>query len=139
MLTLADLRESTDRLKDVNHTTCKMVLASCNELIKATNATGQTCVVYSIPGVVEGRPMMPPRKVALYVADRLSRGGLHARLLCDSLVYVDWSAPAAKPVKTPATTAKPKPKQTTSTDTESHQLRRKLLNFRRKAAGYLQA
>lgn len=142
-LTLGDLQASSQKMRDVQHDTCRMVLASCQDHIKAINATGQTSVVYQIPGMVEGRPAMSSRKIALYVQDRLLKGGISVRLLSDNLVYIDWTPIPEMPVgnsqpgeRTQPSVRSAKAKPPTDTD-ESHKLRRRLLNFRRRAEGWI--
>lgn len=138
-LTLGDLQASSQKMRDVQHDTCRLVLNSCQDRVKAVNETGQTSVVYQIPGMVEGRPAMFSRKIALYIQDRLLKGGISARLLSDNLVYIDWTPlPAIRKsggdTRSKARDVEAKPR--TDTD-ESHKLRRRLLNFRRRAEGWI--
>lgn len=138
MLTIQDLQEDTRDLKQVNHGTCKLVLASCQELVKNANNSGQTSVVFFVPAMVEGRPAMPCRKIALYIQDRLMKGGISAKLLSENLVYVDWTPSHAH--KATSSHVKPrKPADKSHNADESHKLRRRLMDFRRRAEGWIKA
>lgn len=128
-LTFADLQHTNSARRSVNHETCRLILETCNYQIKHNNEYGEKCLFFVIPEIIPGRPMMPTRHVGAYLVDRLSKAGLHVRLLSENVLYVDWSQPPSHPV------AKRSHKPTKETDS-SAELRSRLLSFRRRAAGW---
>lgn len=145
MLTLQDLRQDSRDRKDVDRETCRIVLANCHELVKTTNLSGQTRVVFHVPGMVEGRPIMPCRQIALYVQHRLIKGGINASIMSDNHIYIDWSqdhttaSQAPRPNDNKLKSKQPATKKASSDAAESRKLRKRLLDFRRRAEGWVKA
>ncbi len=129
-LTFDDLRRASKDRTGTNHETCRLVLQACNQQIKSGNEAGKTCLFYSIPEMLPGRPLMPMSQMSAYLRDRLSRAGLHVTPVSIALLYIDWSRPLAT---LPSSSSE---RRSTCNKDESTELRRKLLGFRRRAAGW---
>lgn len=132
-LTFEELRDSCSSRKDIEHETCRQALAHCNERIKNNNDVGLRWLLYTVPGSLPGRPLMPVGKISLYLSDRLAKAGIQTRPVGDSMLFIDWSAPLPGRSPRHKTSSREKPADDEET---SSVLRRRLLNFRRRAAGW---
>lgn len=127
---MEDLHRASKDRTSTNHETCRLLLAACNQQVKDANDAGKMCLFYSVPEMLPGRPLMPARQMSGYLRDRLSRAGLEVTPVSSMLLYVDWSRP---PVRGDAPQASHRSQKSKD---ESAELRRKLLGFRRRAAGW---
>lgn len=135
MLTIHDLKQTSDERKKANHDTCRQMLALCHHDIKTCNNAGKTWLMFTIPHSLPGRPTMPSGQVAAYLIDRLLKGGIHARTVTSGIILVDWSQMPANPPR--ANPRKSEDKKSSAIDAdETQQLRRNLLNFRRRVQGW---